>query len=107
MPQWYVVWAAYAARCIMQMLRDGKKTVEVTQAAYRRYNEALDREAANLIQLKVEGGVEKNYYVSNGRLLMNAPWLSPVCSPHVQRGGLDRPRIILIIAKPTRYRNIR
>jgi 4-hydroxyacetophenone monooxygenase len=78
LPQWYVVWAAYAARCIMQMLRDGKKTVEVTQAAYRRYNEALDKEAANLIQLKVEGGVEKNYYVSNGRLLMNAPWLSPV-----------------------------
>jgi len=77
LPQWYVVWAAYAARCIMQMLRDGKRSVEVTQDAFRRYNQALDRQAENLIQLKPEGGVDKNYYVSNGRLLMNAPWLSP------------------------------
>jgi 4-hydroxyacetophenone monooxygenase len=77
LPAWYVVWAAYAARCIMKMLQDGNRSVEVTQDAFVRYNEALDKEAENLIQLKVEGGVDKNYYVSNGRLLMNAPWQSP------------------------------
>ena len=45
LPAWYVVWAAYAARCIMKMLQDGKRSVEVKQDAYLRYNQALDREA--------------------------------------------------------------
>jgi 4-hydroxyacetophenone monooxygenase len=79
LPQWYMVWASYAAQCIMRMLRDGKSRVELRQEAFARYNEALDRESECLIQLKPEGGVDKNYYVNqeHGRLQMNAPWQSP------------------------------
>jgi 4-hydroxyacetophenone monooxygenase len=79
LPAWYVVWASYAAQCIMKMLREGKSRVEVTKEAYGRYNVALDKEASNLIQLTKEGGVEKNYYVNNDhrRLQVNAPWQSP------------------------------
>lgn len=79
LPAWYVVWAAYAAQCVMRMLGEGKSRVEVKEAAYRRYNVALDKAAANLLQLTKEGGVEKNYYVNSehARLQVNAPWLSP------------------------------
>ncbi len=78
LPQWFAVWAAYAAQCIMRLLKDGKSSVAVTHEACARYNEALDKEAEPLIQLKPEGGVEKNYYVNqeHNRLQMNAPWLS-------------------------------
>jgi 4-hydroxyacetophenone monooxygenase len=76
---WYVVWAAYAAQCIVRMIEEGKSRVEVKREAYDRYNAALDVAGADLIQMKKEGGVEKNYYVNNehGHLQVSAPWLSP------------------------------
>jgi 4-hydroxyacetophenone monooxygenase len=78
LPQWYVVWAAFAAQCIMLLLKDGKSAVEVTQEAFASYNIALDKESEQLIQMKPEGGVDKNYYVNqeHNRLQMNAPWHS-------------------------------
>jgi 4-hydroxyacetophenone monooxygenase len=78
MPQWFVVWASFAAQCIMRLLKEGKSAVEVTEEAFTRYNEALDKEAQTVIQMKAEGGVEKNYYVNqkHNRLQMNAPFLS-------------------------------
>jgi 4-hydroxyacetophenone monooxygenase len=79
LPQWYMVWASYAAQCIMRLIREGKSTVEVKPEAFARYNAALDEESACLIQMKPEGGVDRNYYVNqrHGRLQMNAPWPSP------------------------------
>ena len=76
---WYVVWASYAAQCIVRMIETGKTRVEVKREAYDRYNVALDAAGAELIQMKAEGGVEKNYYVNNehGRLQVSAPWYSP------------------------------
>jgi 4-hydroxyacetophenone monooxygenase len=76
---WYVVWASYVAQCIVRMIEQGKSRVEVKREAYDRYNAALDDAGANLIQMKKEGGVEKNYYVNNehGHLQVSAPWLSP------------------------------
>jgi 4-hydroxyacetophenone monooxygenase len=76
---WYVVWAAYAAQCIVRMVEEGKSRVEVKREAFDRYNAALDVAGAELIQMKTEGGVEKNYYVNNehSRLLVSAPWQSP------------------------------
>ncbi len=76
---WYVVWAAYAAQCIVKMIEQGKSRVEVKHTAFERYNAALDAAGAELIQMKKEGGVEKNYYVNNehGRLQVSAPWVSP------------------------------
>ena len=64
---------------MMRMLREGKSRVEVKRQAHANYNVALDKEAANLLQLTREGGVERNYYVNNQhhRLQVNAPWQSP------------------------------
>ncbi|GAD49815.1 putative flavin-containing monooxygenase [Caenibius tardaugens NBRC 16725] len=79
LPAWYLLWASFAGQCIMRMLREGKSRVTVTHRACADYNEALDQEASNLIQLTREGGVERNYYVNNThhRLQVNAPWQSP------------------------------
>jgi len=79
LPSWYVIWAAYAAQSAMRLIREGKSRVEVKREAYERYNAALDVESHKLIQMKKEGGIERNYYVNaqHGRLQMNAPWLSP------------------------------
>jgi 4-hydroxyacetophenone monooxygenase len=75
---WYAVWAGYAAQCIARMVEQGKSRVEVKREAYERYNAALDEAGAELILMKKEGGVEKNYYVNNehGHLQVSAPWLS-------------------------------
>jgi len=79
LPQWYMVWASYAGRCIMRMIEEGHTRVEVTREAFERYNEALDAEASNLLQLTKEGGSDRNYYVNarHNRLQVNAPWQSP------------------------------
>lgn len=78
-PVWFAMWGAYAARAIMQMLSKGKARVEVTPKAFADYNTALDEEAAKLVQMTVEGGIDKNYYVSqrHNRLQVNAPWYAP------------------------------
>lgn len=78
-PVWFGMWGAYAARAIMRMLSENKATVEVTPEAFTRYNKALDEEAAKLVQMTVEGGIDKNYYVSqrHNRLQVNAPWYAP------------------------------
>jgi 4-hydroxyacetophenone monooxygenase len=78
LPIWFVIWAAYVARCLVQMLEEEKSSVEVTMEAYLCYNEALDKEAAKLLILQEEGAPDKNYYVNEyGRLQMNAPWYGP------------------------------
>ena len=79
LPAWYLLWASFAGQCMMRMLKEGKSRVEVRRQACVDYNIALDKEAANLLQLTKEGGVERNYYVNNqhNRLQVNAPWQSP------------------------------
>ncbi len=78
-PVWYVIWAAYAARCMMRMLADGGPRVEVTHEAYTAYNAAMDAESRKLILMQKGSGKEKNYYVNqkHDRLQVNAPWYSP------------------------------
>jgi 4-hydroxyacetophenone monooxygenase len=78
-PVWYTVWAAYAARCMMQALEEGKSRVEVKRAAFEQYNRALDEEAQKLIIMRKEGGIERNYYVNqrHNRIQVNAPWYGP------------------------------
>ncbi len=78
LPQWYMVWASYAGRCMMRMIEQGASRVEVKDEAFARYNRALDEEASILLQLTPEGGVDRNYYVNaeHGRLQVNAPWQS-------------------------------
>jgi len=79
LPQWWLIWASYAAQCVMRMLQDGKQRVEVKRDAFERYNRELDEEAGQWLQMTPEGGIEKNYYVNreHRRLQVNAPWLSP------------------------------
>ena len=76
----YVVWAAYAAQCIVRMIEQGKSRVEVKPEAFERFNAALDEEAKKLVLMTKEGAMEKNYYVNNehGRLQVNAPWYGPL-----------------------------
>ena len=77
---WFTIWSAFIGRCLKRMLTEDFSRIEVTQNAYDRYNEALDEEAAKLVAMTREGGIEKNYYVNNehGRLQVNAPWYGPV-----------------------------
>ena len=78
LPIWYVIWSAYAARCIVRMLETKTSRVEVKPEPYIRYNEALDKECEKLILLQKEGAPEKNYYVNEfGRVQVNAPWYGP------------------------------
>ena len=77
MPMWYVTWAEYATRCIVRLLEEGKSTVEVSRAAFERYNEELDATAQELLLLDEKGAPDKNYYVNQGRLQTNAPWYGP------------------------------
>jgi len=81
LPAWYVVWASYAAQLVVRMLEDGKSRVDVKEEAYERYNEALDKEAAQLLLLQDEGAPDKNYYVNTDvgqpRLQTSAPWYGP------------------------------
>ena len=78
LPIWYVIWSAYAARCITRLLQEGKSRVEVRNDAYERYNQALDAEAADLLLMQNEGARDKNYYINeHGRMQVNAPWYGP------------------------------
>ncbi len=79
-PVWFATWGSFAARMLMRMLQEGASQVDVTREAYDAYNEALDEESKNLVQLSALGGADKNYYLNadqGGRLQVNAPWYSP------------------------------
>ena len=75
----YVVWAAYAAQCIVRMVEQGKSRVEVKPEAFARFNAELDEEAKKLVLMTKEGAMEKNYYVNpeHSRLQVNSPWYGP------------------------------
>jgi 4-hydroxyacetophenone monooxygenase len=79
LPFWLMMWAGYAAQCIMRTLEQGKSRVDVKQEAFASYNKAMDAEAWKLVHMTKEGGMDKNYYVdaAHGRLLTSAPWYAP------------------------------
>jgi len=74
LPAWYQMWASFVAQCLMTMIQEDVGTVEVTQEAFTKYNEALDEKAAGLLML-TDTSSAKNYYLSeSGRMQVNAPW---------------------------------
>ena len=73
LPAWYQMWSAFIARCITTMIDEGCSRVEVTEEAFRDYNERLDAEAAKLTMLTDSSSTD-NYYVQGGRLQTSAPW---------------------------------
>ncbi len=79
LPIWYVIWSAYAARCLVQTLETGRSRVEVKEEAFTRYNTDLDETASSLLLLQEEGAPDKNYYVNreHRRLQVSAPWYGP------------------------------
>ena len=92
-PIWFVIWSAYVARCVIELIETGRSRVAVKPEAYQRYNEALDLESRKLILLDPEGAPEKNYYVNEfGRVQVNAPWYGPdfhrMCS-EIEWGDLE------------------
>ena len=74
LPAWYQMWAGFVARCLIGIIEQGKQTVEVTDEAFRDYNEKLVEESQKLIMVTEEASAKKNYYVQNGRMQVNAPW---------------------------------
>lgn len=100
LPQWWTVWASFAGQVMMRMIREGRTRADVKPEAFIRYNEALDAESRNWLQMTPEGGMSKNYYVNqkSQRLGVSCPFLSPdfhrLCTV-VQwddlemRGGMD------------------
>ena len=74
LPAWYQMWAGFVARCLTQMIEQGKQTVEVTEEAFLDYNARLVEESQKLIMVTEEASAKKNYYVQNGRMQVNAPW---------------------------------
>ena len=75
LPAWYQMWAGFVARCLTGMIEQGKQTVEVTEEAFREYNERLVAESQKLIMVTEEASAKKNYYVNaSGRMQVNAPW---------------------------------
>ena len=79
LPIWFVIWASYAGKCIVEMLDRGGTRVEVEAAAFERYNRDLDAEASKLLLMQDAGAPDKNYYVNPEfkRLQVNAPWYGP------------------------------
>jgi 4-hydroxyacetophenone monooxygenase len=79
LPVWFVIWGAYAAKCVMHMLEHKKSCVEVKAEAHDRYNVALDEEGRKIILMDKEGAPEKNYYnnVKYNRIQVSAPWYAP------------------------------
>jgi 4-hydroxyacetophenone monooxygenase len=75
LPAWYQMWAGFVARCLIRMIEDGKRTVEVTPEAFAEYNEQLVEESQKLIMVTDEVIARRNYYVNGqGRMQVNAPW---------------------------------
>ena len=75
LPAWYQMWAGFIARCLIGMIEQGKRTVEVTEEAFRDYNDRLVAESQKLIMITDESLSKKNYYVNaEGRIQVNAPW---------------------------------
>ena len=75
LPAWYQMWAGFIARCLVRMIEENLSTVEVTEEAFRHYNDRLVEESQKLIMVTEEASAKKNYYVNaNGRMQVNAPW---------------------------------
>ena len=73
LPTWYQMWSAFVAQCITTMIDTGTSRVEVTEQAFKEYNERLDRESAKLTMV-TDSSAEENYYVQGTRLLTSVPW---------------------------------
>jgi len=88
LPTQIEIWTKYIASVIIAALEKGCATVEVEGEAYRKFNEDLDEKAAGTIWLLDKTTASKNYYVGNGRLLVNQPW------PHIDwHEMITRPKL--------------
>lgn len=77
----------FALQCIAGLITSGKKSVDVTEDAYWRFNEELDREEKLMIYMDPRA---HNYYQRGGRSCVNCPidfrlmwsWLRDPDVPH-------------------------
>jgi 4-hydroxyacetophenone monooxygenase len=68
-------WARYAVLCIARVIESGGSTIEVTEKAFRDYNDALDAASEQVIWNLAPGG--RNYYLNEqGRNQVSAPWVA-------------------------------
>jgi len=74
LPTQIEIWSKYIGSVIVRTIESGCGVVQVDQEAFSKFYEHLDDVAQNTIWLLDEKSTGRNYYVSNGRLLVNQPW---------------------------------
>ena len=74
LPTQIEIWSKYVGTVIVETIEKGCRSVEVEAEAFDRFYERLEEVSQNTIWLVDEISSGRNYYVSNGRLLVNQPW---------------------------------
>jgi len=74
LPTQIEIWSRYIGTIIVEAIERNCRRIEVETAAFRRFYARLDETAQGTIWLIDQRSSGRNYYVSNGRLLVNQPW---------------------------------
>jgi len=74
LPTQIEIWSTYIAAVIIETIETNCRSVEVEASSFDRFYQRLDEVSQNTIWLLDEISSGRNYYVSNGRLLVNQPW---------------------------------
>jgi 4-hydroxyacetophenone monooxygenase len=62
----------YITKCLMRMIENGDKEIEVKQDVHDQYNERVDAEHNNMVW--THPGVNSWYKNDKGRIVVNSPW---------------------------------
>jgi len=74
LPTQIEIWSKYIGSVIVETIERGCSAVQVQSEAFAKFYGNLDEAARNTIWLIDENSSGRNYYVNNGRLLVNQPW---------------------------------
>jgi len=74
LPTQIEIWSKYIGTIIVEAIERSCRHIEVDSVAFHKFYEQLDAVAQKTIWLIDERSSGRNYYVSNGRLLVNQPW---------------------------------
>lgn len=72
---WFENWARYTVQAIATLIESGKKSMEVREDVFWKYNNDLDELSEKLIWVVDDASKARNYYVNEqGRQQVSAPW---------------------------------
>jgi 4-hydroxyacetophenone monooxygenase len=84
---WAERWAHYTAQAIVHVIEKDKKSLELKQEVFDKYNADLDFKATNLLR-NVEG--RGSYHVNEfGRMVVNVPWLAEDYAAMIRTPNFD------------------